>query len=158
MKTPLLSFSIRLVSNKRKPAVISRIMAAVHSRGTGPEIQLRKALRVLGRRFRSHPSNVPGHPDFVFPRERVAVFVDGDFWHGHQWRLRGLSSLASQFSRSKNRNYWTRKITRNVERDKQTNRELRRLGWQVVRLWESDLKKNLEKCVSRVQRVVEKAL
>src|SRR5205807_6919308 len=109
-----------LVSKKRDAAVISRIMAAVHSQDTGPEIQLRRPLRILGRRLRSHPANVPGHPDFVFPRERVAVFVDGDFWHGRQWRLRGLSSLASQFSRSRNKSYWTRKITRNIERDKQT--------------------------------------
>lgn len=141
----------------RDPALTSRIMAAVRSRGTKPEIRLQQALRALKRRFRLHPPDVPGSPDIVFPRERVAVFLDGDFWHGRQWRLRGLKSLASQFSRSPNRAYWIQKITRNVQRDRRTTRGLRRLGWHVVRLWESDLTKNADRCVRRVQRVLEKA-
>ena len=139
---------------KRDSVLISKIMAAVHSKNTLPEIRLRKALRTLGRRLRSHPLNIPGHPDLVFTKERVAVFVDGDFWHGRQWRLRKLPSLEHQFSESKNRSYWIQKISRNVERDKRTTRELRRLGWTVIRVWESDLNKNMDKCVLRIQRTM----
>jgi len=140
---------------KRSRATISRIMALVRSKGTDPEIQLRKELRKLGRKFRVNPAYFPGSPDFLFPAERIAIFVDGDFWHGHQWRLRGLASLERQFASSKNKKYWIRKIKTNVARDKRVNRALSRLGWRVIRLWESDLKKNLPKCLKRVRGEME---
>lgn len=142
---------------KRDPATTSRIMASVRSRNTEPEVRLRKALRALGLRFRSHPKNVPGHPDFIFPSKKVAVFVDGDFWHGRQWRLRGLSSLEQQFSQSKNRSYWIRKIMNTVRRDIRTTRLLRRAGWHVVRIWESDLKANPQRPVLRVTKTLDRA-
>ncbi|WP_197685501.1 very short patch repair endonuclease [Nitrospira japonica] len=102
-------------------------MAAVRSKNTTPELTLKKALRTLQRKFRSHPSNIPGRPDFAFPNQRVAIFVDGDFWHGRQWKLRGLESLDRQFSRCLNKEYWIKKINRNVQRDKSNTRMLRRL-------------------------------
>lgn len=131
-------------------------MAAVRSKNTGPEAILKRALRASGLKFRSHPENVLGRPDLVFPRKKVAVFVDGDFWHGRQWRLRGLSSLEKQFSRSKNRSYWIRKIKNNIKRDKRTTRYLRRLGWHVMRVWESDLKSDPRRLVSRVTRALKR--
>ena len=130
----------------RDPALTSRIMAAVRSRDTTPEIRFRRALRALGRRYRVCVKGLPGCPDLVFPVERVAVFVDGDFWHGRQWRLRGHVSLESQFARSHHRTYWVEKITRNVQRDRQTTRRLRKLGWRVVRVWESDVRSRLGRC------------
>lgn len=142
------------IAMKREPSLTSRIMAAVRSQNTQPEIRFRRALRTLGRSMRLHPRDVPGRPDFVFQRERVAVFLDGDFWHGHQWRLRGLSSLSQQFRGSANRAYWVRKITRNVERDARTNRQLRQLGWRIVRVWESDLKTDPVRCLRRVKRAI----
>lgn len=142
---------------KRDPLLTSRIMAKVRSKGTGPEIQLQSALRTLKRRCALHPSNLPGQPDFAFPRERLAVFVDGDFWHGRQWKTRGLSSLESQFSRSKNRTYWIQKITRNIRRDRQVSRQLWKLGWHVIRLWESDLNVKPDQCVQRIKRALERA-
>jgi DNA mismatch endonuclease (patch repair protein) len=132
-------------------------MAAVRSTGTEPERQLRRAARGLGRRFRVCVADIPGRPDVVFPAEQVAVFVDGDFWHGRQWRLRGHSSLESQFARSHNRAYWVEKITRNARRDRQTTRRLRKLGWHVVRLWESDLRARPERCIKRVRVALERA-
>jgi len=131
-------------------------MASVRAKDTKPEVALREALRVAGLSFLAHPTDLPGHPDLVFLRERVAVFVDGDFWHGRQWRLRGHRSLAKQFAGSPNRTYWIKKITRNVERDALTTRTLRRLGWRVVRVWESDLKANPQRCVRRVCRAIQK--
>lgn len=141
---------------ERDRALVSRIMSSVRSRDTKPELWLRAALRAAGLRFSLYPDNLPGRPDFVFLRERVVVFVDGDFWHGHQWQLRGLTSLSSQFRGSPNRAYWIRKITRNVERDAKVTRALRRRGWSVVRIWESDLKRNPEGSVRRVHRALEK--
>ena len=140
----------------RDPAITSRIMASVRSANTQPEIQLQRAARSLGRRFRVCVKDMPGCPDVVFPRERVAVFVDGDFWHGRQWRLRGHHSLESQFARSHNRAYWVHKIRRNVQRDRQITRLLRKLGWRVVRLWESDLRSYPERGLRRLSRVLER--
>lgn len=140
---------------RRDPAITSKIMAAVRAQNTEPELRLRKVLLACGLRFRVHEKSLPGRPDFAFAREHVAVFVDGDFWHGRQWRLRGLPSLSRQFMGSPNRAYWIRKITRNVERDAKATRALRRLGWSVVRIWESDLDKDPGRCARRVQRALQ---
>jgi DNA mismatch endonuclease (patch repair protein) len=150
---------IRRVSKeiRRDPSAISKIMAAVRSQGTEPELLLRKALRTLGHRLHSHPPNVPGRPDFVFSKKKVAIFVDGDFWHGRQWRLRGLQSLDLQFSKSPNRDYWIKKITSNMRRDRRTSRRLRELGWRVLRLWERDIKLRPQYCLRRIHRAIERA-
>ena len=89
----------------------------------------------------------------VFPRSKIALFIDGDFWHGNQWRLRGLPSLEQQFTGCANREYWIRKITRNAERDRDNDAKLRALGWRVIRVWESEAKQDFEGCI---QRIVEK--
>ncbi|HEX7901395.1 MAG TPA: very short patch repair endonuclease, partial [Planctomycetota bacterium] len=81
----------------RKAAVTSRIMSAVRSRDTVPELLLGKALRRLKLRFERCAADVPGTPDLVFRARGVAVFVDGDFWHGNSWRLRGCADLETQF-------------------------------------------------------------
>lgn len=141
---------------QRAPALVSRIMASVRSKNTLPERIMQAKLRMLGHQMRMHPMNVPGRPDIVFPKERVVVFVDGDFWHGRQWRTRGFRSLSGQFARAQNKSYWVRKITRTMARDLKTTKSLRHLGWRVVRVWETDLKKNPEKCVRRIRRILEK--
>lgn len=125
-------------------------MKQVRSRDTSPEKVLRKALWAQGLRYRLHAKRLPGNPDIVFPSARVAVFVDGDFWHGNQWRLRGLSSLEEQFRDSPNASYWVPKITRNIKRDVDANHRLRDMGWAVVRCWESEIKSDLQSCVQRV--------
>lgn len=129
-------------------------MRRVRSRDTGPEMTLRKALWRRGLRYRLYYRKLPGNPDIVFPGHKVAVFVDGDFWHGNQWRLRGHSSLEEQFAESPNAPYWVRKIKRNVIRDSNVTTALEYDGWCVIRLWESDLKKNLESCVQQVTAAV----
>ena len=129
-------------------------MKQVRSADTDPELRLRRSFRRLNLRFSSHRADLPGCPDFVFTRQKVAVFVDGDFWHGRQWKLRGLPNLASQFKRCPNRNYWIKKIQRNVARDQSNARRLRDLGWSVIRIWESDLKERTEASVRRVVRAL----
>ena len=136
----------------REPAITSRIMAAVRSKNTEPEMVLRRALFRRGLRFRIHATKLPGRPDIVFPKARVVVFVDGDFWHGAGWRERGFQSMEAQFaSRAE---FWISKIKANMDRDKRVNDALASIGWTVVRLWESEVRRSLDQCVSRVLKVV----
>lgn len=120
----------------RPPAASSeearRRMQANRGRDTGPERMLRSALHRLGLRFRLHRPIVPGvrrRPDVVFPSARVAVFVDGCFWHGCP--RHGTQAKA-------NAAFWTDKIATNRRRDVDTDRRLREAGWQVVRVWEHE--------------------
>ncbi len=125
-------------------------MARVKSRDTRPEAALRKALWREGLRYRTYASALPGKPDIVLASPRLAVFVDGDFWHGHQWVRRGLNSLEEQFQQAKNAVYWIRKIKRNAARDVTATVSLLDAGWTVLRFWESDIRQNLQGCVNTV--------
>jgi len=120
-----------------------------------PELALRKALWRKGLRYRLHETRLLGKPDIVFPTSRVAVFIDGDFWHGNQWKLRGFPTLEAQFERVSNRDYWIAKVTRNMKRDAEVTRCLEDEGWRVIRIWESDLKRDLEACTARVAQQVQ---
>lgn len=106
----------------------SRIMAAVRSKDTTPELLVRKLVHSLGYRYRLHVRSLPGTPDLVFPRLRKIINVNGCFWHMHDCgRCRVPSSR---------REYWIAKMRRNAARDKQTQRELRQSGWRVMVIWE----------------------
>lgn len=120
-------------------------MAAVASGHTAPEVRLRKALYAVGvRGWRCHYRPAPGTPDLAWRRLRVAVFVDGAFWHGHPSRHRpGRSG-----------EYWDEKIARNVERDRRADRELARLGWAVERIWDFEIQRDLDGVVERVATLV----
>jgi DNA (cytosine-5)-methyltransferase 1 len=122
-------------------------MARVKSRGTAPEQLLRRALRKAGLRFRSCDTKLPGKPDFVLPAQRLAVFVDGDFWHGRQWQTRKHASLEGQFAQSKSREYWLRKIRRNMSRDMDNTADLLNKGWSVARFWETEIHRNPDECL-----------
>lgn len=105
-------------------------MACVKGRDTGPELLLRRALWAAGARgWRCHRKSLPGSPDLAFGRARLAVFVDGAFWHGHpkKWWL-GRSGP-----------YWDAKIARNVARDRRVDAELEARGWRVIRLWDFEI-------------------
>ncbi len=110
-------------------------MAAVHSKDGKAELALRRALHRRGLRFRLHARDIEGRPDIVLRSKRLAVF--GDMWHGNAWKLRGLERLEDMFPT--NTEFWTAKITRNVERDRQVTNRLAEQGWTVVRIWESDI-------------------
>ena len=103
----------------------------------------------MGHRFRKNFSGLTGKPDIVFPRERVAVFVDGDFWHARILQEGGLEALRQSLKTS-NRQFWITKLERNYNRDREVTHELERLGWLVIRLWESDLKKDIRYGVDAV--------
>lgn len=118
----------------------SRIMASIHSKDTKVELMLRTALYKEGLRYRTH-YNIKGHPDIAFPAKRVAIFVDGDFWHGYRFK----------FLKPKLKNkFWLDKITRNMQRDKEVNAALNNMGWHVMRLWEHQLKKDVNDCICRI--------
>jgi len=109
----------------------SRIMAAVKSRDTTPELFVRRLVHSLGYRYRLHVRALPGTPDLVFPRLRKVINVNGCFWHMHGCaRCRVPSS---------NRDYWIAKMRRNAARDKRTERKLRRDGWGVMVIWECQI-------------------
>ncbi|MCC6914904.1 MAG: DNA mismatch endonuclease Vsr [Rhodospirillaceae bacterium] len=116
------------------PEERSRNMSRVPNRNTGPEIIVRKLCHALGFRFRLHSRHLPGSPDLVFPRLRSAVFVHGCFWHRHKG-CRRASVPASR------RDYWMAKFDRNVARDRKAIRDLRKMGWRVLVVWECQTKK-----------------
>ena len=122
---------------------------ASRKRDTRCEIALRRALWSLGLRYRVDVPTMPGRPDIVFIRARVVVFCDGDFWHGRRLRAR-LARLAG----GHNAAYWVEKIRSNVTRDRKNARLLRRDGWCVVRVWESDVKKNADAVANRIATLV----
>jgi DNA mismatch endonuclease (patch repair protein) len=117
-------------------------MARVRKRDTEPELILRRALHARGfLGYRCNFRAVPGTPDIAFTRYRVAVFVDGGFWHGHPTRW-----TAGRYG-----DYWDRKIERNMERDRKVDRELGGLGWRVVRLWDFEIKRDMSAAVEAVE-------
>lgn len=134
---------------RRSPEETRKIMSKIRSRNTKPELILRKELWRRGLRYRSNVRTLPGVPDIVFSRVKLAVFCDGDFWHGFNWTLRGYQSLEDELSRY-NR-YWASKIRRNVARDSSVNQILHGMGWTVLRMRESEIKKDVKQCGDKVE-------
>jgi DNA mismatch endonuclease (patch repair protein) len=99
------------------------------------EVTLRRALWAAGCRYRKNVPDLPGRPDIVFLGVRVAVFCDGDFWHGRDWETRRL-----KLGRGTNSAYWLAKIQGNIERDQRNTRQLQEIGWTVLRFWESEIR------------------
>jgi DNA mismatch endonuclease (patch repair protein) len=120
-------------------------MSHIRSCDTKPEVFFRKALWKWGCRYRKNVKNLFGKPDIAIKKYRFAVFVDGDFWHGNNWKERHFSSqeeLLGSYS-----DYWQKKIRRNIERDKEVNEYYRTKGWTILRFWETDIKKDLNACI-----------
>lgn len=142
------------MENKKSPqfrgftpssALASRTKSRNRSKNTAAELQLRQTLWRRGLRYRLHAANLPGKPDLVFPRQRVVVFCDGDFWHGRDWDKR-----RAKLQCGANSAYWVAKIQSNVERDCKVGAELESAGWRVVRLWETDIKRDPSEAADRV--------
>lgn len=115
------------------PEKRSSIMRRVRSKNTKPEIKVRTLLHALGFRFRLHRRELPGNPDIIMPKYSTVIFVHGCFWHRHK-RCHEASTPAT------NQDYWIPKFKRTVERDKKNQKELKRLGWNVIVLWECETK------------------
>lgn len=123
---------------------VARNMSAIRSQDNKTEVKLRRALHALGLRYRKYSGSLPGRPDLVFPASRVAVFLDGDYWHGRDLVEGRSTALERRLRRLpvKTRKYWRAKFRRRVERDEQVTRQLRDAGWLVLRFWESDVRAN----------------
>lgn len=135
---------VTLMPDNLTPEQRRKTMQAVRGRNTSLEKAVASALHKSGLRFRRCDSSLPGKPDFVFVRPRLAVFVDGDFWHG--WQFPRWSAKLTE--------YWRQKIERNRRRDHKNIRRLRRLGWGVVRIWEHEVCCDLPGVVARISAAV----
>ena len=133
----------------RTPETTRKIMSAIHSNNTKPEMLLRKALWHRGLRFRLHYKSLPGKPDIVFTKVKIAVFCDGDYWHGNNWNIRGLPSLEAEVEGYTE--YWRNKIIGNVQRDIDNTRKLESDGWTVLRFCESDIKRDTVQCANTIE-------
>lgn len=131
---------------ERTKEQISYTMSRIRSKDTTIELLLRKKLWENSLRYRIH-YNIIGKPDVAFPRQRVAIFCDSDFWHGFRWE-RQKNSIKS------NRSFWIPKIERNMARDKIVNKKLAEEGWRVLRFWEHELRKDVDSCVNRILKVL----
>jgi DNA mismatch endonuclease, patch repair protein len=140
----LSSVVVRGFSLPRTPEITHKIMSAVKSRNTKPELALRQALWANGMRFRVNVKEMPGKPDIVFTKAKIAIFVDGDFWHGHNWAIRGISSLDKELEGYSE--FWREKICSNIKRDKEITTQLEETGWNVIRCWESEVLTDVTKC------------
>ena len=115
------------------PEKRSAVMRRVKGRDTSPELKVRRALTTLGARYRLNRKDLPGSPDIVMAGRRLAIFVHGCFWHGHD------CARGSRVPKA-NREYWTAKVARNVARDARAAADLAAAGWRVETIWECDLK------------------
>ena len=121
----------------------SVLMSKIKGKDTKSEKALRKVLWGLGIRYRKNDRKLPGKPDIVIPRARLAIFIDGEFWHGYNWKEK-REKIKS------NRDFWIPKIERNMQRDHSNNKLLSDNGWTVLRFWDQELKKEFGICLKKV--------
>lgn len=127
----------------KSQAEITRNMSAIRSSGNRTESAVRKAVHRLGLRYRKYSGKLPGRPDIVFAKAKVAVFIDGDYWHARVLQERGLEALERSLRRAETRGYWLAKFQRRVERDREVTQKLTDAGWLVLRFWESDARRSV---------------
>ena len=124
-------------------------MQRIRSSDTEIEQILRKALWKKGYRYRKNYDKLPGQPDIALTKYHIAIFCDGEFFHGKDW-----DRLEEKLKTSNNSEYWTAKIRRNIERDNEVERLLRAEGWTVLRFWGKDIKKHTDECVRIIEETI----
>ncbi len=135
----------RLTNEQRK-----RNMKAVKSKNSKIELTLRKALWKKGHRYRNNYKKLIGKPDIVLTKYRIAIFCDSEFWHGFDWKNKSKAIKT-------NRDFWIKKIERNIERDKEVNKKLTEQGYKVIRFWGKEILKNTDNCVKIIEEEIKKA-
>ena len=123
-----------------------RNMSAIKNKDSKIELKLRKALWEKGIRYRKNYSKLPGKPDIALTKYKIAIFCDSEYFHGKDW-----DNLSERIKRGNNPDFWLKKISGNIERDRQVNEKLSEMGWNVLRFWGNDILKNIEQCVLRVE-------
>lgn len=124
-------------------------MQHIHSNDTEIELLLRKALWKRGYRYRKNYKELPGKPDIALTKYKIAIFCDGDFFHGKYWE-----DLKLRLENSNNSEFWIKKISRNIERDEEINKQLMFMGWTVIRFWGKEIKKNTDECIRVIEEVI----
>lgn len=124
-------------------------MKNIRSKDTSIELKLRKELWRRGYRYRKNYTELPGKPDIVLTKYKIAIFCDSEFFHGKDWEI-----LKPRLEKSKNSEYWQKKITRNMERDEEVNKQLMFLGWTVIRFWGKDILKDTDECIKVIEETI----
>ena len=124
-------------------------MQRIKSNDTKIEILLRKALWKKGYRYRKNYKELPGKPDIVLTKYKIAIFCDGEFFHGKDWEV-----LKPRLEKSNNSEFWIKKISRNLERDDEINKKLLFMGWTVICFWGNEIKKNTDECVRVIEETI----
>ena len=125
----------------------SFIMSQIRGKDTSIEVSLRKELFSRGIRYRKNSSSVYGHPDISIKKYKIAIFCDGDFWHGYNWE-------ETKQNLKSNREFWIKKIERNIDKDIEVNHVLAHMGYTVIRVWEHEIKKDLDGVASMIEREI----
>ena len=128
----------------------SENMSKIRAKNSKPEMDFKRALWKQNIRYRTHVKHLPGTPDIAIKKYKLAIFVDGSFWHGYQWDQRKAQIKT-------NRDFWIPKIERNMQRDREVRADLENAGYTVMRFWEHEIKANLQACVNQVQLYLETA-
>lgn len=124
-------------------------MQHIKAKDTKIEVILRKALWQRGYKYRKNYNNLPGKPDIVLTRYKIAIFCDGEFFHGKDWEV-----LKPKLTKSNNGDFWIKKISKNIERDDEVNKKLLFENWTVIRFWGEDIKKHTEECIKVIEEVI----
>ena len=124
-------------------------MSRIRGKDTSIELALRKALWAKGYRYRKNYKLLPGSPDIVLIKYRIAIFCDSEFFHGKDWQI-----LMPKLQKGKNPNYWISKIERNMERDQEKDKTLLFEGWTVIHFWGQDILKNTDECIRVIEEMI----
>jgi len=127
------------------PEQRSKCMSHIHSSDTKPEVFFRKALWKWGIRYRKNVKKLFGKPDIAIKKYKLVIFIDGDFWHGNDWKERHFSSRENLLLSYND--FWQKKIRRNIERDKKVNKYYKINNWTILRFWAITIKKDLNGCI-----------
>ncbi len=124
-------------------------MQHIKGKNTSIEVRLCKALWQKGYHYRKNYKKLPGSPDIVLTKYKIAIFCDGEFFHGKDW-----DKLKARLEKGEKGGYWIKKITRNMERDEDINKQLMFKGWTVLRFWGDEIKKNTDECVKAIEEAI----
>lgn len=133
----------------RDAEIVSKNMKSIHSRDTSIELCLRKALWKKGYRYRKNYKKLPGTPDIVLTRYKIAIFCDSEFFHGKDWEF-----LKLRLERGNNPEYWINKIQRNIQRDLEKDHDLQYLGWTVIHFWGKDILSHTDDCIQVIEEAI----
>jgi DNA mismatch endonuclease (patch repair protein) len=131
-----------------------KCMSRIRSTETKPEIFFRKALWKWGVRYRKNVRSLFGTPDIAIKKYKIVIFIDGDFWHGNDWEKKHFQSQEALLLSYKD--YWQKKIRRNIARDAEVKKHYKKIGWTILRFWTSETEKNLNKCIIKTIRKINK--